>query len=162
MIKRICRICKKEFWVFPSAIKRNRSKTCSVKCANQSISQTMKGKMPKFIPDNIGRKHSAETKKKISKNRKGKYAGSDNCRWKGGKLRAKEGYIYILKRNHPFATKQGYILEHRFAMEKCLSRYLKPEEIVHHINGIVDDNRIENLRLFSTKSVHTKFHQVKN
>lgn len=34
------------------------------------ISKTMKGKRPKFIPDNTGRKHSVETKTKISETKK--------------------------------------------------------------------------------------------
>jgi hypothetical protein len=51
------------------------------------------------------------------------------------------------------------IREHRHVMEQFLGRSLKPfpEEIVHHVNGVVTDNRIENLQVI-TQSEHRMSH----
>lgn len=84
-------------------------------------------------------------------------SGDNQWRWKGGRKNDK-GYIAILKPDHPFCNKAGYIYEHRLTMEKHLGRYLKSEEKVHHINGIKDDNRIENLQLVKNITEHNKIH----
>jgi hypothetical protein len=76
---------------------------------------------------------------------------------KSGRVKHSFGYIWIYSPNHPYRDSRKYILEHRLVMEKHLGRYLKPEEVVHHINGIKDDNRIENLMLYSNNGEHLSF-----
>lgn len=54
--------------------------------------------------------------------------------------------------------KNSQIAVHRAVMAIKLGRPLKSNELVHHINGIREDNRPENLEIFSTTNVYNKHH----
>ena len=110
----------------------------------------------------LGKKHSQETLQKMRLARLGKpnfsIRGEKHPRWKGG--RCSDGrYIRLFKPDHPFRNKKGYVAEHRLVMEQMIGRYLRKEEIVHHKNGIKDDNRQENLHLFKDHKSHVEFHR---
>lgn len=78
---------------------------------------------------------------------------------KGSKGSYKEnGYVLQKTINHPNANKRGYVMEHRLIIENHLGRYLIPrKELVHHLNEIRDDNKLENLKL-SNPIDHAKGH----
>lgn len=71
----------------------------------------------------------------------------------GTKVNA-NGYINI-------KTQEGWKREHRIIIEKKLGRKLKENEVVHHRNGIKDDNRLKNLFL-TTKNIHSYLHRKKH
>ena len=94
---------------------------------------------------NVGRKHSEETKHKMSLNnwkRKGEFN-----EWvdDGGHVRVR------------FYDENGkkYIkYKHRIVMEQFLGRRLKTREYIHHKNGNKTDNRIENLEIVLSQGHH--------
>jgi ribosomal protein L31 len=101
--------------------KSNKRKYCSRECYYKNISLNVRGE-----------KHP---------NYKGriKYGGRNN------------EYIAIFMPSHPFCDSKGYVYEHRLKMELKINRYLKKSEIVHHLNGVKTDNRIENLEIMYKK-----------
>lgn len=73
-----------------------------------------------------------------------KYGGPGGTRhgsWHGGRIKNSQGYIRL------WLGTRKYVLEHRYIMEKHLGRKLLANEIVHHKNGIKDDNRLQNLEV---------------
>ena len=73
--------------------------------------------------------------------------GKESFHWKGGKYQHKSsGYILT------YVDKHKYEPEHRVIMETHIGRALKPEEIIHHKNGVKDDNRLENLEIVLKKT----------
>jgi hypothetical protein len=77
-------------------------------------------------------------------------AREKNGAWKGGRTYHHAGYSMIRMPEHPRAKNNGgYVFEHVLVMEEILGRHLLPGETVHHLNGVRDDNRLENLELWT-------------
>ena len=84
-------------------------------------------------------------------------SGSRGANWHGGRKKNKKGHVLVMRKGHPMADSAGYVMEHRLIMAEYLGRPLEKNEVVHHLNGVKDDNRIENLKLM-TNSEHSSLH----
>ena len=146
-----CDYCGKEFVKRDCEIQDSQHNFCSHHCADTYN----RGANNYFY----GKKHSKETIEINKRAHLGKSAGELNYFWNGGIRHRQDGYIQIKNSLHPLADSDGYVMEHRLVMEKFIERYLTRKEIVHHINEIRDDNRIENLMLFANIREHLNYHK---
>jgi len=84
-----------------------------------------------------------------NKARTGYFLADKNPNWRGGKTRS-NGYVYLRvgsteERHH------AYRGEHIVVWEEAKGKPLPKGWVIHHFNGIKDDNRIENLVAMSRK-----------
>lgn len=84
---------------------------------------------------------------------------SGAIKWNIEKVINKGDYNYVIVRDHPSATRNGYVLEHRVVVENHLGRTLQDDEVVHHINEDTKDNRIQNLEVMKRED-HARLHQM--
>lgn len=118
-----CAVCGVEF-LGRAATTRTCSRSCSAKLAHQEgRANTIAGTGPK------------------------------NPAWRGGKM-TRGGYVMVwVPQGTPGRQKNGYMMEHRLVMQEHIGRPLEPSEIVHHRNGVKDDNQIANLEIV-TRAQH--------
>lgn len=144
-----CPICGLEFRVKPYTIKTTKNICCSRKCSSELRKVTMKG---------------------VNNHQFGLF-GELNGSYEGGR-HINNGYTLILSHNHPFKNKANLVMEHRLIAEKHLltdenkivingKDYLNPKFVVHHIDGVRDNNEVSNLQIM-LKSEHTRYHNLMN
>lgn len=85
--------------------------------------------------------------------------GENNPSYKGGRtVQTRTGYILIKKRDHPYTTKNGYVMEHRLIYEHYLKIlfdediYIPPKIEIDHDNLDKSDNRLINLNCMNVKT----------
>lgn len=79
------------------------------------------------------------------------HAARERGKTSARRSRHTSGYIYLRGHwGHPNADSSGKIVEHVLVMAEHLGRPIRPEETIHHRNGVRDDNRLENLELWSS------------
>lgn len=81
------------------------------------------------------------------------FSGERNPYWKGGRIRDDNGYIRV---KNPDGAKPRYIGEHILVWQAANGPVPNGWHI-HHINGIRDDNRLENLQAMS-RHLHQGLH----
>lgn len=90
----------------------------------------------------------------------GAQPGSRNHQYVCGRRVDHDGYVLVTApTDHPYARQWSgrntkVIYEHRLVMEKKLGRYLSPEEVVDHVDGLTLHNAPDNLRLFQSNGQH--------
>ena len=114
-------------------------------------------------PSEENRKKRSETMKRIGFTPESRIKsglakrGNKHPNWKGGR-NFRNGHLFIMVKEHPSADEYGYVAEHRLVAEKVLGRYLKTNEVVHHINRDKLDNRNCNL-LVCEHGYHSSLHR---
>jgi len=90
----------------------------------------------------------------------GAQPGASNHQYRSGRRVDHDGYVLVTApADHPYARQRTnrtgkLIYEHRLVLEQTLGRYLLPEEVVDHVDGLTLHNAPDNLRLFSSNAEH--------
>lgn len=150
----ICDWCGKETRKKYSQALKTKHHFCNKECFSKWYSKNMSGKNG----SRYGTGRKPETIANVEKymKDKNKKGGRSNYR----KTKNSLGYTLIYMPEHPYSTKLGYISEHRLIMENAIGRYLKKNEIVHHIDGDVTNNNLENLMYFQDNGEHIRWHRT--
>ena len=80
--------------------------------------------------------------------------------WKkpGDTLRHSQGYVLEYAPDHPRAH-NGYVYQHILVWERRNGRLVPNGFHIHHVNGVKDDNRVENLEMLSAAD-HSRLHMT--
>lgn len=120
-----------------------------------------KGHPLRYISGHHQRCLPESTREKMSLSQKARFndrPSSEHPKWNGGEILV-GGYVYVKNKNHPRATKDGYVLRTVLVVEKHTGKIVPKGMVIHHINRISTDDRIENLQVVSVHQ-HVQIHGI--
>lgn len=126
---------------------------CECGCG-QEVSGLVRGKPRRYVSGHNlrGLPRTEEHRRKIGEAQRRAWSTSRQRLPVGATYKDSDGYIRV----KVVAGKGKWRPQHVLVMEEVLGRSLTPGEIVHHINGVRDDNRPENLFLCEGHSHHVR------
>lgn len=151
----ICVDCKRPFEARRSdAI---RCPECRAKDAKRrSASFELRKKFPCPICGTLTARKASLCRVCANRERNKKYLLDKNPNWRGGRTLRKTGYVEI--RIGSGNDKGTRVLEHRYVWEQAHGP-IPDGWHIHHLNGIKDDNRLENLVAMSRSDHHRNHHE---
>ena len=145
----ICKICKKKFDIYENdhRIKNKKNIYCSKKCSDDALKKGKIVKCKYCEKEFYSTRNEFCSKKCVYEYKKKNY---------NHKTYIENGYEVKYIKNY---NKKGNVKVHRYVMEQYLDRKLRPDEVVHHIDGNKLNNNIENLKIM-TRGEHSKLHRL--
>jgi hypothetical protein len=144
-----CVVCGAPFYRGPGDIRRNRQ-LCSTACSAESQRKPAVVKECGTCGKTLTLKPSQAAIRYCSKVCEGKARTLyplDRVHNGRPARKVRGGYVLLWEPDHPNRSMKGWQYEHRLVAEATVGRLLNSDEDVHHLNGIKDDNRPDNLQV---------------
>jgi hypothetical protein len=149
--ERPCESCRKAIYVKPWQVKSNQGRFCSRACFNEWQSRNSVSRGCEWCGKPMKMSPFRATLQKFCSwpcQMEGRRTNALDRLHNGRRVRMAKDYVWVWEPDHPSAY-CGWYPEHRVIMEAHLGRRLRSDEHCHHLNGIKDDNRIENLSVLT-------------
>lgn len=126
--------CKEMAWHYRSKRCKEHLDNCGMEGCENSTKFGSVGQYTQLCSMHLQRRRNGTDMEHTKRRQDGRYINSN-------------GYVLVSAKDP--RTRNGWVMEHRLVMEKSLGRLLTKQETVHHKNGNREDNRMENLELWS-------------